>query len=210
MPNGVGKKYSQTAKRTRAGLPVFTGKINLDRDSLDLPRSWRLPRLVFVNSMSDVFHEHVPISYIQEIFQVMKDCSQHTFQVLTKRPERACKLAPDLPWPHNVWMGTSVEDGRVLGRVDALREIPAHVRFLSCEPLIGSLGRISLKAIDWVIVGGESGPGARPMKEEWVLEIKQRCNRASVPFFFKQWGGVNKKAAGRILKGQVWDELPNK
>jgi protein gp37 len=208
MPNGVGEKYRDTATRTRGGLPVFTGHINLDRESLDLPRSWRLPRLIFVNSMSDVFHEDVPVSYIKEIFDVMACCPQHTFQVLTKRPERAGELADELPWPKNVWMGTSVEDSRVLGRIDALRKIPANVRFLSCEPLIGPLTQLSLKLIHWVIVGGESGPGARPMSEEWVLQIKRRCEQASIPFFFKQWGGVNKKAAGRVLEGQTWDDLP--
>lgn len=208
MPNSVGEKYRDTAMRTRGGLPVFTGHINLDRASLDLPRSWRLPRLIFVNSMSDVFHEQVPLSYIKEIFAVMVACPQHTFQILTKRPERASELAGHLPWPANVWMGTSVEDARVLHRVDELRTIPAKVRFLSCEPLIGPLTGLSLKHIDWVIVGGESGPGARPMAEQWVLRIKRLCEKKSVPFFFKQWGGVNKKATGRTLDGQVWNELP--
>jgi protein gp37 len=208
MPNGVGEKYRDTAMRTRGGLPVFTGHINLDRESLDLPRTWRLPRLIFVNSMSDVFHERVPLSYVKEIFDVMVECPQHTFQVLTKRPERASELASQLAWPKNVWLGTSVEDERVLHRVDALRATPATVRFLSCEPLIGPLAKLSLRLIHWVIVGGESGPGARPMAEEWVLQIKRRCETASVPFFFKQWGGVNKKATGRILNGQVWDDLP--
>jgi protein gp37 len=208
MPNGVGEKYCGTAKRTRGGLPVFTGRINLDRASLDLPRSWRLPRLIFVNSMSDVFHEDVPLSYIQEIFQVMVDCPQHTFQVLTKRPERASELAAELCWPQNVWMGTSVEDDRVLHRVDALRTIPAHVRFLSCEPLIGSLTGLSLERIDWVIVGGESGPGARPMEKKWVLEIKRLCEKSAVAFFFKQWGGINKKTTGRVLNGKHWNGFP--
>lgn len=208
MPNGVGEKYRGTAKRTRGGLPVFTGKIRLDRDSLDLPRSWRLPRLVFVNSMSDVFHEDVPLSYIQEIFTVMNECPQHTFQVLTKRPERAIEFARELPWPTNVWMGTSVEDARVMHRIGELRNIPAYVRFLSCEPLIGPLSRLSLRGIHWVIVGGESGPGARPMKKEWVIRIKNVCEASGVPFFFKQWGGVNKKATGRVLDQQTWDEMP--
>lgn len=208
MPNGVGEKYRDTAKRTRGGLPVFTGHINLDRDSLDLPRSWRLPRLIFVNSMSDVFHEDVPLSYIQEIFTVMAECPQHTFQVLTKRPERASELAAYLQWPANVWMGTSVEDSRVLHRVDALRTIPAKVRFLSCEPLIGPLPTLSLKLIHWVIVGGESGPGARPMERKWVLQIRNRCVKSRVPFFFKQWGGVQKHLTGRQLDHRVWDEMP--
>lgn len=202
------KKYGGTAKRTVGGLPVFTGRITLDHDSLDLPRSWRLPRLIFVNSMSDVFHEEVPLSYIKKIFRVMEECPQHTFQVLTKRPERAHELSASLPWPKNVWLGTSVEDDRVLDRVDHLRAVPANIRFLSCEPLIGPLTGLKLKGIHWVIVGGESGPGARPMDEKWVLDIKRRCDTAAVPFFFKQWGGTNKKAAGRSLLGQTWDATP--
>lgn len=208
IPNATGFKYRGTAKRTRYGLPVFTGKITLDRDALNLPRSWRIPRLIFVNSMSDVFHEHVPTDYVSEIFEVMRGCPQHTFQVLTKRPERARDLAAKLPWPPNLWMGTSVEDSRVLSRVDLLREIPAAVRFLSCEPLIGPLLGLSLRNIHWVIVGGESGPGARPMNEQWVLQIKQLCENSEVPFFFKQWGGINKKAAGRLLQGRLWNDSP--
>lgn len=209
MPNATGRKYRNTATRTRGGLPVFTGQINLDRESLDLPRSWRLPRVIFVNSMSDLFHEDVPLFYIKEVFEVMVACPQHTFQILTKRPERAAEFSSELPWPRNVWMGTSVEDDRVIDRVDILRGIPARIRFLSCEPLIGPLTSLSLAAIDWVIVGGESGPGARPMQEEWVLRIKRLCEELSVPFFFKQWGGVNKKITGRLLRGQHWDELPD-
>jgi protein gp37 len=160
----------------------------LDRDSLALPRSWRLPRLIFVNSMSDVFHEDVPLGYIQDIFTVMRECSQHTFQVLTKRPERARRFADRLPWPDNVWMGTSVEDARVLDRVDALRGVPAHIRFLSCEPLIGPLTGLSLEDINWVIVGGESGPGARPMEERWVLAIKRLCDQAGSAVFLQAMG----------------------
>ena len=208
MPAGTGKKYKGTASRTRGGLPVFTGKITLDRDSLDLPRSWKSPRQIFVNSMSDLFHEDVPLYYIKEIFDVMAECPHHTFQVLTKRPERAAEVSEDLHWPSNVWMGTSVEDVRVLSRVEALRRIPASVRFLSCEPLIGSLDGLSLEGVHWVIVGGESGPGSRPMEEKWVLEIKRLCALNRVPFFFKQWGGTNKKAAGRKLKGREWSEWP--
>lgn len=208
MPNSVGEKYRGTATRTRGGLPVFTGKITLDHDSLDLPRSWRLPRTIFVNSMSDVFHEDVPLGYIRKIFAVMEGCPQHTFQVLTKRPERASGLAARLPWPKNVWMGTSVEDHRVLNRIESLRSIPSQVRFLSCEPLIGPLVGLDLSRIHWVIVGGESGPGARPMDESWVLDIKKICDRSDVPFFFKQWGGTNKKATGRRLLGREWNALP--
>jgi protein gp37 len=208
MPNGTGQKYKGTATRTRGGLPVFTGTIRLDRESLDLPHTWRSPRMIFVNSMSDVFHEDVPLYYVKEIFDVMRTCPQHTFQVLTKRPERAAELARQLPWPSNVWMGTSVEDERVLDRVDALRQIPASIRFLSCEPLIGPLNGLSLREVHWVIVGGESGPGARPMEEQWVLQIKRLCTRHDVAFFFKQWGGVNKKANGRTLQGKEWSHFP--
>lgn len=208
MPGTTGRKYEGTAKRTSGALPMFTGKITLDRDSLDLPQSWRMPRLIFVNSMSDVFHEDVPLDYIREIFDVMESCPRHTFQVLTKRPERAREIAGRLPWPKNIWMGTSVEDSRVVRRIEDLRDVPAHIRFLSCEPLIGPLGGLKLRGIHWVIVGGESGPGARPMKEEWVLDIKANCEERHVPFFFKQWGGTNKKAAGRLLLGQSWDAMP--
>jgi len=208
MPNGTGEKYRNTATRTRAGLPVFTGQINLDRDSLELPRVWRLPRVIFVNSMSDLFHEEVPLFYIKEIFDVMESCPQHTFQVLTKRPERAMELSSELPWPKNVWMGTSVEDDRVINRVNELRRIPSQIRFLSCEPLIGPLKRLSLRGINWVIVGGESGPGARPMDEQWVLQIKRLCDKSEIPFFFKQWGGVQKHKKGRLLQKRTWDEMP--
>ena len=187
---------------------MFTGHINLDRDSLELPRSWRIPRVIFVNSMSDLFHEDVPLFYIKEIFDVMVSCPQHTFQVLTKRPERAAELSGELPWPKNLWMGTSVEDSRVIGRVNDLRRIPAQIRFLSCEPLIGPLVELSLKGIHWVIVGGESGPGARPMDRRWVLQIKQLCDQHDVPFFFKQWGGVQKHKKGRLLNDRTWDDMP--
>lgn len=208
MPNSAGRKYRNTAIRSRGGLPVFTGQINLDRESLDLPRSWRLPRMIFVNSMSDLFHEDVPLFYIKEVFDVMVSCPQHTFQVLTKRPERAAEISSELPWPENIWMGTSVEDNRVIARVDLLRQIPAKVRFLSCEPLIGPLYDLSIKNIHWVIVGGESGPGARPMDEKWVLHVKQLCKKNKTPFFFKQWGGVQKHKKGRLLDDRTWDEMP--
>lgn len=208
IPGATGRKYRGIAARTRGGLPVFTGKINLDFDSLELPLSWRLPRTIFVNSMSDLFHEEVPLHYIEKVFEVMGKCPQHTFQILTKRPERAAELAPQLPWGPNVWIGTSVEDQRVMHRIDALRQIPARIRFLSCEPLIGPLPGISLHGIHWVIVGGESGPDARPMQRAWAVQIRAACRRSSVPFFFKQWGGVNKKATGRTLDGREWDEMP--
>ncbi|MCB1744536.1 MAG: phage Gp37/Gp68 family protein [Gammaproteobacteria bacterium] len=208
MPNGTGAKYSGTAKRARDGRPVFAGRINLDESVLDAPRSWRLGRIVFVNSMSDLFHEKVPVAFIKRVFQVMEDCPQHTFQVLTKRPERTLAVAHQLPWPDNVWMGTSVETKAYYPRIRLLRRVPAKVRFLSCEPLLGPLRRMPLKDINWVIVGGESGPGARPMQGSWALEIKRQCEAKGVPFFFKQWGGVNKKKSGRELEGRTWDEMP--
>ncbi len=210
MGNGGFRKYAGTAARSNGGQPYFTGKINLDPDSLDLPRRWRKPRTIFVNSMSDLFHESVPLSYIKRVFAVMQECAQHQFQVLTKRPERALELAPNLPWPENVWMGTSVETALYLERIRTLRRVPAKIRFLSLEPLLGPLARLPLAGIHWVIVGGESGPGAREMKKDWVLQIRNQCITKSVPFFFKQWGGVNKKVSGRVLEDCTWSELPSR
>ena len=158
--------------------------------------------------MSDLFHEGVSDHFIASVFDVMADCPQHTFQVLTKRADRLARLAPHLPWPRNVWIGVSVEDARVVSRIDRLRNVPAAVRFLSLEPLIGPLERLALGGIDWVIVGGESGPGARPMNPVWVESIFKQCRRAGVPFFFKQWGGVHKAKAGRKLHGRIYDEYP--
>lgn len=205
---GLGK-YAGTAKRSRSGRPVFSGRVNLDEGALDLPRRWRLGRIVFVNSMSDLFHDAVPASFIQRVFDVMGGCPQHTFQVLTKRPERVVELKDELDWHPNVWIGTSVESAAYYERVRLLQRVRrASVRFLSCEPLLGALPRLPLAGVDWVIVGGESGPGARPMEPAWVHGIKERCESRGVPFFFKQWGGVNKKAAGRELAGQEWDGMP--
>jgi protein gp37 len=164
--------------------------------------------MIFVNSMSDLFHSGVPLEFIQRVFTTMRDCTQHTFQILTKRSDRLKHLAGEIDWPSNVWMGVSVEDSRVLSRIDDLRNVPASIRFLSCEPLIGSLAEIDLTDIHWVIVGGESGPFARPMKTEWVREIFRACRKADVPFFFKQWGGVRKHVTGRKLNGKTYDEMP--
>ncbi|MBC7835104.1 MAG: phage Gp37/Gp68 family protein [Phycisphaerales bacterium] len=205
-----GRKYALTAKRSRDGRPVFSGQINLDPSSLELPRSWRRPRLIFVNSMSDLFHTDVPVEYIQRVFEVMEGCQQHEFQVLTKRPERALQLSADLPWPANVWMGTSVENALYVHRVETLKQIPAAIRFLSCEPLLGPMPKLPLELIHWVIVGGESGPGARPMEPRWVEQIRDRCLGFGVPFFFKQWGGVQKSKTGRLLDGRTWDEKPRR
>lgn len=203
------EKYTGTARKARDGRPVFAGRINLDHEALNIPRAWRLPRTIFVNSMSDLFHEHVPDYFIREVFTVMEECPQHKFQVLTKRPERVVASAGALPWPPNVWIGTSVESKAYFDRVRLLQRVTrAAVRFLSCEPLLGPLPRLPLSRIDWVIVGGESGPGARPMDPRWVHEIKDQCDAATVPFFFKQWGGVNKKVNGRKLGGQEWNMSP--
>ena len=180
----------------------------LHEDLLDAPRRWKKPRVVFVNSMSDLFQDDVPASFIVRVFETMRDCPQHTFQILTKRSERLVTLAPRLIWPRNVWMGVSVEDQRVVHRVRDLSRVPAAVRFLSCEPLIGPLDRLPLKAIDWVIVGGESGPGARPMKQAWVESIRHQCDQSQVAFFFKQWGGVRKDRTGRELDGRTYDDMP--
>lgn len=175
---------------------------------LDIPYSWKSPKIVFVNSMSDLFHEKVPLEFIQRVFNVMNDNPQHIFQVLTKRSERLLKLHNKLTWGHNIWMGVSVENEKVVQRVEQLRQTKAKVKFLSCEPLLGPLTEMDLTGIDWVIVGGESGRTPRPMKEEWVLEILDLCKAFNVKFFFKQWGGVNKKKTGRLLLNKTWDEMP--
>jgi len=178
--------------------------------ALGHPLRWHKPRMVFVNSMSDLFHEDVPAEFIQRVFRIMQQAPQHQFQVLTKRAERLEALAPALAWPRNIWMGVTVEKAEYSWRIDALRKVPAEVRFLSLEPLLGPLPDLDLRQIDWVIVGGESGPGARPMSEEWVLDIRQQCRESRIPFFFKQWGGTNKKKAGRLLQGRTWDEMPGR
>jgi protein gp37 len=180
----------------------------LHHNLIDLPRRWKKPRVIFVNSMSDLFQEEVPERFISGVFDTMVACPQHTFQILTKRSERLLELSASLPWPANVWMGVSVEDDRVVDRVRDLARVPAKVRFLSCEPLIGPLDRLPLKGIHWVIVGGESGPGARSMNPEWVESIYAQCQRHGTAFFFKQWGGVRKDKTGRELHGRTYDEMP--
>ena len=209
-----GCKYcyaDRMSKRLNAmGLEKYKNgfEVTLHPDLINVPLTWTKPRRVFVNSMSDLFHEDVPFDFIQRVFAVMEKCPQHVFQVLTKRSERLLELSEMLIWPNNVWMGVSIEDHRVLDRVRHLQDVPAAIRFLSCEPLIGSVNELPLSGIHWIIVGGESGPGARPMKKEWVDEILNQCRSASVPFFFKQWGGVRKKRAGRTLRGRTFDEFP--
>lgn len=182
----------------------------LHYDLVDLPIRWKRPRVIFVNSMSDLFQEAVPASFIKDVFSTMERCPQHVFQVLTKRADRLEELAPQLPWPPNVWMGVSVEDARAVSRIDHLRRVPAQLRFLSCEPLIGPLQNLLLEGIDWVIVGGESGAGARPMQKAWVTSILSQCRKARVSFFFKQWGGVRKDMTGRLLNGRTYDEMPQR
>lgn len=194
--------------RKSGGRAKWTGKIFLDRKSLETPATWSKPRMVFVNSMSDLFHEDVPAEFIAEVWQVMKDTPRHTYQILTKRPDRMVEVVPGLPRLSNVWLGTSVEDSRVIHRIDELRRVPAEVRFISFEPLIGSVAGAELRDIHWAIVGGESGPQARPMDPAWVDEIEDGCREAGAAFFFKQWGGRNKKAAGRLRHGRTYDELP--
>jgi protein gp37 len=184
--------------------------IRTHEKDLVLPYQWKKPRVVFVNSMSDLFHKKVPIEFIQKVFKVMNDNPQHVFQVLTKRSDLLLKYDREglLEWSHNIWMGVSVEDAKVVSRIDDLRKTKARIKFLSCEPLIGAIPKMNLKKIDWVIVGGESGRKPRPMKSEWVFDIKTQCQKAKVAFFFKQWGGTNKKKTGRLLDGQTWDEMP--
>lgn len=182
--------------------------VTIHEDKIDAPRHWQTPRMVFVNSMSDLFHERVPREVIQRIFATMNACPQHIFQVLTKRSTRLRDVANLVTWSPNIWAGVSVEDQRLLHRIDALRGVPAHVRFLSCEPLLGPLDRLPLDGVHWVIVGGESGPGARPMRPDWVRAIRDQCAAAAVPFFFKQWGGVQKGRTGRILDGRIHEAYP--
>ena len=204
-----GEKYRGTARRSSSGRAIFTGTIRVDEAVIDAPKFWRRARRVFVNSMSDVFHESVPDELIMRLFRVMAESPRHTFQVLTKRPQRALGLTGQLPWAENIWLGTSVESDEYYWRIGALQAIvDVRVRFLSCEPLLGSLPSLPLDGIDWVIVGGESGPGARPMDPAWVQEIQEQCGSKSIAFFFKQWGGVNKKRTGRLLGGKTWDEMP--
>jgi protein gp37 len=183
-------------------------KVTLHHDLVDLPLTWKKPRRIFVNSMSDLFHKDVPFDFIKSIFKTMEMASWHTFQILTKRSDRLREIAPELVWPPNVWQGVSVENSNVMYRINDLKKVPAKVRFLSCEPLIGPLENINLDGIHWVIVGGESGSGARPMKEEWVTSIRDQCINQNVAFFFKQWGGVQKHRTGRILEGRTWNDFP--
>ena len=200
-------KYRATT-RVSGGRAKWTGKIVLDERSVALPRTWAKGRFVFVNSMSDLFHDAVPLDFIQRIFGVMEETPQHTYQILTKRAERLSKLSAKLRWPRNVWMGVSVESQKYWSRVEHLRQTGAQVRFLSLEPLLGPISTLELDNIQWVIAGGESGPNARPMLPDWVRSIRDACIAQGVAFHFKQWGGVNKKATGRVLDKRTWDDMP--
>lgn len=201
------EKYIGTTRQS-GGRAKWNGHIYLDESSVDLPRKWRNGRLIFVNSMSDLFHEAIPLEFVQRVFRTMNETPQHTYQVLTKRAEKLSKLSSSLTWTPNIWMGVSVEDSDYVGRIDHLRRSDALVKFLSLEPLLGPLEVLDLCGIDWVIAGGESGPGARPMEPDWVRSIRDQCLAADVAFHFKQWGGVNKKKTGRLLDGRTWDEWP--
>jgi protein gp37 len=183
-------------------------KVRTHDDQLNIPYTWKSSKVVFVNSMSDLFHKDIPLSFIKRVFEVMNDNPNHVFQVLTKRAERLFEVQGELKWTHNIWMGVSVENENVVERISYLRKTKARVKFLSCEPLIGPLPKMNLKKIDWVIVGGESGHRPRPMNPDWVLDIQEQCRLAETRFFFKQWGGRNKKAAGRLLNGRTYDEMP--
>lgn len=192
------------------GQPNYANgfRLTLHESALEAPLRWKKPQMIFVNSMSDLFHKDVPLSFVQNVFDVMRRATWHTFQVLTKRSDRLLELSQFLDWPANVWMGVSVENQQYTYRIDHLRLTGARIKFLSLEPLLGPLLTLDMSDIDWVIVGGESGPGARQIEERWVQDIRDQCLRAGVAFFFKQWGGVHKKRNGRLLEGRTWDELP--
>ncbi len=210
---GCAHCYAKTFAERWRGIPGHHYEQGFDLrmwpERLEQPLRWRRPQVIFVNSMSDLFHEGIPFDYVQRVFEVMAAAPQHTFQILTKRHERLSELAPDLPWPVNVWMGVSIENRRFIKRADHLREVPAAVRFISAEPLLGPLEGLDLHGIDWLIAGGESGPGHRTVRGEWIHELRDRCVAENVAFFFKQWGGRTAKAGGRELDGRTWDELPD-
>jgi protein gp37 len=209
---GCAHCYAKTFAERWRGIPGHHYEQGFDLrlwpQRLRQPLEWRRPRMIFVNSMSDLFHEGIPLAYIQKVFGVMEEAEQHTFQILTKRHERLAELASELDWPPNVWMGVSIENRRFVERADYLRQVPAAIRFISAEPLLGPLEGLDLAMIDWLIAGGESGHGHRPMKIEWVRELRDRCRAEGVAFFFKQWGGRSPKAGGRTLDGAEWNQMP--
>lgn len=200
-------KYNDLTKR-RGGRAVWTGRVRCDETALDAPLRWRKRRLVFVNSMSDLFHEEVPEEFVGRVWETMRLASWHTFQILTKRPERMRQVARGLPRLTNVWLGTSIESAEHAQRINELRETTARTRFISFEPLLGAIEGTDLRGIDWAIVGGESGPGARKVQQEWVESLLEQCQSQGVAFFFKQWGGPRKKETGRVLNGRTWDDMP--
>lgn len=201
------RKYVGLTRRS-GGRAKWNGKITCDYKTLEYPRHWKNGKVIFVNSMSDLFHENVPYKFIQAVFDVMNDTPQHTYQILTKRADHLESLASKLNWSSNIWMGVSVESQDYYSRIDSLRKVPSRVRFLSLEPLLGPLPRLDLTGIQWVIAGGESGPKARSVNKDWVRDIRDQCVTGDVAFHFKQWGGPNKKKAGRILDGETWDQSP--
>jgi len=212
ISSGCANCYAEKmAMRLKAmGTPKYTNgfKVTLHEDCLSEPYSWKKPKVIFVNSMSDLFHEDIPFEFIEKVFKVMNENPQHIFQVLTKRAELLLEYSPKLNWTSNIWMGVTVEDFKAKSRIDYLRQTAAAIKFLSCEPLISDLGKMDLDNINWVIVGGESGPKSRPIKEDWVLDIFNQCKTIDIPFFFKQWGGVNKKKTGKELQGEIYQEMP--
>lgn len=209
---GCANCYAETFAERFRGVPKHPYEQGFDlriwEDRLALPLSWKKPKRIFVNSMSDLFHKDVPLEYVQRVFAVMREAHWHQFQILTKRHERLLELNSELTWAPNIWMGVSVENQDYVHRIDYLRQTDAQTKFLSIEPLIGPINSMNLSGIDWVIVGGESGRRCRSVNEEWIASIRDQCQVAGVPFFFKQWGGFNKKKAGRILEGRTWDEMP--
>jgi len=209
---GCAHCYAETFAERWRGVPGHAYEQGFDLrlwpSRLDQPLAWRRPRLIFVNSMSDLFHERIPDAFIVDVFRVMEQAPWHVFQILTKRPERLAALADDLPWPPHVWMGVSIENRRFVHRAEALRDVPAAIRFVSAEPLLGPLAGLDLSGIDWLIAGGESGPRNRPVRIEWLRDLRDRCEDEGVAFFFKQWGGIRPKSGGRLLDGRTWDEIP--
>lgn len=209
---GCANCYAETFAERFRGVPNHPYEQGFDlklwANRLELPLTWKKPKRIFVNSMSDLFHKDVPEEFILQVFETMQKADWHTFQVLTKRPERAALLDPKLTWTKNIWMGTSVENASYTSRIEHLAKTRAQIKFLSVEPLLGGIPDLPLTHVDWVIVGGESGRKPRPVDEKWVIDIRDQCQKAGVPFFFKQWGGRNKKASGRLLQGRTWDEMP--
>lgn len=203
------EKYTGLTRKT-GGRHKWNGQVKLDHNSLDIPKKWKTGRLIFVNSMSDLFQDRVPLSFVKEVFKTIEDTPRHTYQILTKRADLLAAASGELNWPENLWMGVSVENVDYVHRIDMLRGTRARTKFLSLEPLLGPLDDLNLNGVDWVIAGGESGPGARPLEIGWVRNIRDQCLKQGVAFHFKQWGGVNKKKAGRLLDGRTWDEFPEK